>query len=1316
VVLAAAGVRMQSDRIQQRINTFLDEADEAAARSDWARVRDRAQNVLAFDPQNSDALSYIAAADRALTSALPVPSPSTGEGEGGGETSPEPTSFAGGRYQVKKLLGEGGKKRVYLAHDAKLDRDVAFALIKTDGLNAEGEARIRREAQAMGKLGDHPHIVPVYDIGEEGGQPYLVTQLMGGGDVEGLIEKTPDQRLPLEVVLRIADQVCQALEYANSKGIVHRDLKPGNVWLTADPSGGTGQVTAKLGDFGLAVALDRSRLTQAGMMVGTVSYMPPEQATGGEVTARSDLYSLGAMLYEMVCGRPPFVGDESVAIIGQHLNTPPVAPTWHRPDCPSGLEELILRLLEKDATRRPASAAEVREALASISRGQEVAGDGRSAESRVAGGPAADNPIYRRAFVGRESELRQLEAAFDRAVSGGGTLTMVVGEPGIGKTALCEQLATYSALRGGRTLVGHCYEEGSFSIPYLPFVEALRTYVLAREPEDLRKDLGSGAGEVARIISEVRDRVAVEPPPPGDPDDDRWRLLQAVTGFLRNATGVQPIVLVLEDLHWADRGTLDLLVHLARNLQGARLLVVGTYRDVEVDRAHPLSATLAELRRVGDLPRVLLRGLTPDEVHRMINAISGQEVRWALAEAVHRQTEGNPLFVQEVLRYLVEEELIVRKEGRWEGRWRGDSTAPAPELNIPEGLRDVIGKRLSKLSPECNRLLSIAAVIGRDFRLDTLQVVAAPSTSAGQGLSEEEVIGGLEEATHVGVLEEQSRVGIVRYRFAHAFFRQTLYEEMSAPRRLRVHQEVALALERQYAARPEEHATELAEHFAQSTDPENLKRAVGYGELAAQRAMAVYAFGEAARHLEAALEVQEVLDPDDRARRCDLLLALCEALGPAGEGQRVAEEVAEQAFALAEALGDGQRASRAAWLAEVEGLRRYAGGAGTRSPQFQEWAERLDRYAAPGTRERVAADSMNRRVLLNIEGRWSDGWALQERAREAARQLEDVEQLIETFLSNLQAPRGWSSELAFVRSVAALPRTELTTASLAILLMEYSFVCLEDGDREGAERAWQEREQLATRSRDALLALAPLVHEGERLALDGDLEGAVAAGTRLVTRGDELGSAVRARGDAENFMFRPLLHLGRPEEALAAAFGAAERSGWADRPSYYRVGERALCLAHMGRSDEARAELVRELARVTISPDTPIRILSSLLETAVVLQDREAAALLAPLLVEVTSYTYPMKSVALLVGQAEALLGDRAAARAHYQRSLEWATKIRFRPEIALTRLAMAELLLDEGAAPEAQNHLDFVIEEFRAMKMQPALERALSHKGLLKA
>ncbi|TAJ88943.1 zinc-ribbon domain-containing protein [bacterium] len=350
-----------------------------------------------------------------------------------------PTSFAGARYEVKRFLGVGGKKRVYLVRDTRLDREVAFALIKTEGLDAEGLLRIRREAQAMARLGDHPHVVSVFDIGEENGTPYLVSQFMVGGDVQELIKKAEGHRVALAQVLKIANEICQALEHAHKHGIVHRDLKPGNVWLTADG-------TAKLGDFGLAVVKDKSRLTQEGMMVGTVSYMPPEQAMGAQVAPSADLYSLGAMLYEMVAGRPPFVGDDSVAIITQHLNTPPVAPSWHNPDLPPSLEALILRLLEKDPSKRPASASEVRAILGSI--------DISSRPAPTSAQTPRENPLYRRIFVGRERELKQAQAIFDQALSGQGALSMVVGEPGIGKTAVCEQLATYVALRGGRTLAG----------------------------------------------------------------------------------------------------------------------------------------------------------------------------------------------------------------------------------------------------------------------------------------------------------------------------------------------------------------------------------------------------------------------------------------------------------------------------------------------------------------------------------------------------------------------------------------------------------------------------------------------------------------------------------------------------------------------------------------------------------------------------------------------------------------------------------------------------------------------------------------------
>ena len=254
---------MASERVQRQIDRLLDEAEEAISRYDWEAVRQAGHAVLAIDPANADALTYLASADRALGGSGSAAAASQSLAAGTTSSAVDaPTSFANGRYQVKQFLGEGGKKKVYLAHDTLLDREVAFALIKTEGLDDTSRARIQREAQAMGRLGSHQHIVTVFDLGQEVDQPYMVTELMGGGDVEGVIEAASDHRLPLEQAIRIAQETCQGLEFAHSRGIIHRDLKPGNVWLAENG-------TAKIGDFGLAVALDRSRLTTEGMMVGT---------------------------------------------------------------------------------------------------------------------------------------------------------------------------------------------------------------------------------------------------------------------------------------------------------------------------------------------------------------------------------------------------------------------------------------------------------------------------------------------------------------------------------------------------------------------------------------------------------------------------------------------------------------------------------------------------------------------------------------------------------------------------------------------------------------------------------------------------------------------------------------------------------------------------------------------------------------------------------------------------------------------------------------------------------------------------------------
>ena len=336
-----------------------------------------------------------------------------------------PATIGGGRYRTVRLLGEGARKRVYLAMDERLAREVAVAMVKTDGLDANGRIRITREAQAMARLGDDPAIVTVYDVGEDvDGTPYIVSQYMAGGALDQHLDAAANRRFPVRDALRVAEQLARGLAYAHRLSIVHRDLKPANVWLDGDGA-------ARLGDFGLAANMEQSRMTTEGTVLGTVAYIAPEQALGREPNPQSDLYSLGAVLYEMLCGRPPFLGDDMVSVISQHLNTAPVAPRFHNEGVPAGLESLVLRLLEKDPAARPADAGEVIAALR----------EAQSAE--VIGVPAVPEPAVSAAavggadwgrFVGRASELEALRAAADDALSGRTRVVMVVGEPGIGKT------------------------------------------------------------------------------------------------------------------------------------------------------------------------------------------------------------------------------------------------------------------------------------------------------------------------------------------------------------------------------------------------------------------------------------------------------------------------------------------------------------------------------------------------------------------------------------------------------------------------------------------------------------------------------------------------------------------------------------------------------------------------------------------------------------------------------------------------------------------------------------------------------------------
>jgi predicted ATPase len=463
-------------------------------------------------------------------------------------------------------------------------------------------------------------------------------------------------------------------------------------------------------------------------------------------------------------------------------------------------------------------------------------------------------------FVGREAELALITADLNAAVSGHGGVVLLAGEPGIGKTRLAEELAAQAAARGALVLWGRCWE-GEGAPAFWPWVQVVRAYVQATDPAALRHDLGTGAADIAQIVPAVGDCLPGLPiPPPVEPEAARFRLFDSLAGFLRAAATRRPLLLVLDDLHWADAPSLALLRFVSHELEGAGLLVVGVYRHGEADRGHPLLGTLADLTRGQRRRRLLLGGLDQRAVASFIALVAGVTPSPELAAAVYRQTDGNPFFVTEVVRLLASHDRLGHAEV-------GASVLAA---GLPEGVKAVIAERLGGLSERCRVVLEVAAVVGRVFELRALELAC--------GLDAEELLGLLEEAETARVVRAVPG-GLGRWQFAHALVREVLYEGVPAARRVRLHGRVGQALEAVYGADPGPHLAELAHHFVEAApgSQEMVARAVRTATLAGRRALELLAWEEAAGLFERALAALELAERPDQRERCELLLAVGEA-------------------------------------------------------------------------------------------------------------------------------------------------------------------------------------------------------------------------------------------------------------------------------------------------------------------------------------------------------------------------------------------------------------------------------------------------------
>jgi class 3 adenylate cyclase/tetratricopeptide (TPR) repeat protein len=506
-----------------------------------------------------------------------------------------------------------------------------------------------------------------------------------------------------------------------------------------------------------------------------------------------------------------------------------------------------------------------------------------------------------RIFVAREEELARLDQLWREAAAGQRRVALLAGEPGVGKTRLAAELARKVHDQGSAVLVGRCDED--MGVPYQPFVEALRHAVEHMATAELRDRLGRYPGELVRLLPELSQRLTDLPPPlRSDPETERYRLFDAVAAWLAAASASEPVLLVLDDLQWAAKPTLLLLRHVVRFPGIERLLILGTYRDTELGRDHPLVEVVADLRRQSGVERLSLRGLDCSGVAALMESAAGHSLGAedrAMARAIHEETEGNPFFVHEVIRHLAETAAGAGRQGR----------LPAEEFGIPEGVRDVVGRRVARLSEQANRILRVAAVMGVEFDLPVLQ-------GAGD-FDEEDLVSALEEATEAHLVTEAPGRG-GRYRFAHALVRDTLYGALVGVRRATLHRRVAEAIEVVHGGRLDDHLPALAHHYARSAGlAADTTKAVSYAAQAAERAVRQHAHDEAVTYYRQALDFLPPAPGADEARRLELLISLGEAQRCAGHDDY--RQTLLDAARLAKERGDSHLLARAA-LANTRGM------------------------------------------------------------------------------------------------------------------------------------------------------------------------------------------------------------------------------------------------------------------------------------------------------------------------------------------------------------------------------------------------------------
>ena len=757
------------------------------------------------------------------------------------------------RYEIVAQIGAGGMGEVYSAIDTKLNRTVALKFLSGDLADTAARRRFQREAQTASSL-NHPHILTVHDAGEYEGRQYLVTEFIDGGTLQ---DWSRSEGRTWRQVVELLAGVGDGLATAHEAGILHRDIKPANILVAKNGY-------AKLADFGLAKQESTPRAeghTRPGAILGTIAYMSPEQAFGKPLDARSDIFSFGVVLYEMLARRRPFNGSTDMEVLQSVIHDQPEPLPQ---EIPFALRAAVERALEKELAARYQS---MRDLLVDIEKAKEV----EAGES-----PLEDRSLIRErdeAFVGRVSELKRLEHLLERAIAGSGRIVFITGEPGIGKTALGAEVLRRARIKAGRFVFasGRCLEQFGSAEAYLPFLDAVGGLLHGRDGKSIATVLQTFAPAWCRQFPSVfRSADTLERLSRETIGATRERMLREMGDALEALSARSPVVLLLEDLHWADSASTDLLRLLGQRIHRQRFLVVGTFRqeDLELNR-HALKNYKLEMQAHNQCEEIALDVLSSGQLVTYLDArCAPNDFPPELAELVERKTEGHPLFAASLVQFFIEHGYVAQTGDRW------NLVRPLSEMDvdIPESVRSMIRKKIQSLPEDDLRTIQYASVEGAEFTLAVLGgLLDMDELLLEERLDRLSKIHRLVDACGEEELPDGSLT--TRYRFAHVLYRNLLYEDLATKRRMALHLKTGDLLLQHYGSQSRSIAAPLAVHFERGRD---FRRAVEHLIQAGDNAVNLYASAEAAEYYSRALALAEKLPADEQRR---MRLTICQKRG-----------------------------------------------------------------------------------------------------------------------------------------------------------------------------------------------------------------------------------------------------------------------------------------------------------------------------------------------------------------------------------------------------------------------------------------------------